>query len=160
METTILIKDKETGREINLSSDDYEFVAAYVRRNDKIDYAKDVLANHLSCQNAVLENIESSIMENDEILEKFADKLEERYEGSGEKEYWCVDELKQELELGIYEAVSNKGTADEQTDKIVLTKEMAENFQDLHALLITSDGETYIDSEYISSVAFVAPYVE
>ena len=147
------------GKTLELTAEQYEAVAELVRREDRLQHAKNVLGNNLSCSDSRLSNLEEFVISSEEKLNAFADALYEKLESDqGEKEYFAAAELIKRCETAVYRIISNKGTEDEQEDEAVLPKELAEKLvmQDDLTVWSTDDGD--LDSEYIDEVEYVCPY--
>lgn len=151
--------DLPNGSTLELSEESFDAVAGFVRKQDRLQYAHDVLCNNLSCSDSKMENLEEYIVSDEARLSAFADALYARLEsGQGEKEYFAVDEMVQQYETAVYRIISNKGTNEEQEDEAVLPKELAEKLPVQDDLTIWSTDGEYLDSAYINEVVFIGPY--
>lgn len=148
-----------------LTEEEYETVAAYVRNQDRLEYAYEVLCNNLSCMDGGKSNLEAYLTRS-ENLSNFANKLDEEIHGNtGEVEYTCVDEAVKKAEPGIYRVISNKGTEDEQEDMVILPINLAHEIEESIenpiefsvATIYNMQGEK-LDSTYFSSIKYVAEY--
>lgn len=147
------------GKTLNLTAEQYEAVAELVRKEDRLQYARDVLGNNLSCSDSRLSNLEDYIISSEEKLGAFADALYEKLESDqGEKEYFAAAGLIKQCETAVYRIVSNKGTEDEQVDEAVLPKELAEKLVTEDDLEVWSTDNGYLNSEYIDEVEYIRPY--
>lgn len=147
------------GKTLELTAEQYEAVAELVRREDRLQHAKNVLGNNLSCSDSRLSNLEEFVISSEEKLNAFADALYEKLESDqGEKEYFAAAELIRQCETAFYRIISNKGTEDEQVDEAVLPKELAEKLVIEDDLTVWSTDDGDLDSEYINEVEYVRPY--
>lgn len=160
MRKMITIKNEETGREINLTAEDYELIAAYVRTKDRHDYAVDVLMNGITGQYGDLINVENFIINNEEKVDKFSLELNEEINGNtGETEYGLAEKWIRKEQPNLYRAISNEGTEDELEDEVILSSAQAEaiNAGIWKGTLITT-LDTEISTEFISRLEYVVPY--
>lgn len=145
-----------------LTKAQYTAVADYVRKADRLQYAKNVLINNLTCSDSNLGNLEDYIVFDEERLNAFADTLNDKVESDqGEKEYFAVRELIKQSNLGVYRIISNQGSDEEQEDEAVLPKELAENMLDQgnDLTICSTDGDyLYLAVTYIDEVQYVGPY--
>lgn len=143
------------GSVIELSEESYKAVANYVRKKDRLEYAKSVLVNNLSCNDSRMENLENYIISDESRLNAFAEALYGKLESDqGEKEYFAVDELIEKAQIAIYRIISNKGTENEQEDEAVLPKELAEKLSGLGNVVIISTEGDRLNSAYIDEVLY------
>lgn len=160
MKKMIKIKNEETGREINLTAEDYELIAAYVRTKDRHDYAVDVIMNGITGQYGDLINVENFIINNEEKVDKFSLELnEEINENTGEIEYGLAEKCIRKEQPNLYRVISNEGTEDELEDEVILSSAQAEaiNAGTWKGTLITT-LDTEISTEFISRLEYIAPY--
>lgn len=160
MRKMITIKNEETGREINLTAEDYELIAAYVRTKDRHDYAVDVLMNGITGQYGDLINVENFIINNEEKVDKFSLELNEEINGNtGEIEYGLAEKWIRKEQPNLYRIISNEGTEDELEDEVILSSAQAEaiNAGTWKGTLITT-LDTEISTEFITRLEYIAPY--
>lgn len=160
MENTVVIKDEVTGREITLSKDDYEMIAAYVRTKDRHDYAIDVLMNGITGQYRDLANVEEYIINDEKKVDEFSLILDDKINSdTGEIEYSLAEEWIRKESPSCYKAISNKGTLDEQEDTVILSDAQADaiNAGKWNGELVTV-YDTVISTEFISELQFVGVY--
>lgn len=155
----------ETGRTVSLSSSDYEMIADYVRKMDRIDLARKVLSKYCSSFEKKLCAFENFIVNDEKRLEHFAANLNEYLmDHTGEMEWEAieaVEEIRKEYALGIYVLVSNKGTIEEQRDKVILPQIAAQLIKDKQMKeSLYLDNEEFLDPAYIDEVFFLSEYAE
>lgn len=160
MENTVEIKDEVTGREIKLSKDDYEMIAAYVRTKDRHDYAIDVLMNGITGQYRDLANVEEYIINDEKKVDEFSLILDDKINSdTGEIEYSLAEEWIRKESPSCYKAISNKGTEFEQEDTVILSDAQADAIRtgkwkgDLETV-----DDYVISTEFISELQFVGVY--
>lgn len=165
--TQMLEKQNETIIEngnihISLTEAEYELVAAYVRRQDRLSYAEDVLENCLSSSNSMLQNFENFIINTPAALEDFAEKLDSAIsENNGEKEWYCVDKLKEIARLRNCRVISNKGMDFEQEDYVILSMEQMRLVAESkwNGELFTCDNNI-ISTEYVSEIYDMGEFID
>lgn len=82
------------GKTFKLTAEQYEAVAELVRKEDRLQHARNVLGNNLSCSDSRLGNLEEFIISSEEKLDAFADALYNMLEADqGEKEYSAAVEI-------------------------------------------------------------------
>lgn len=149
------------GSMLFLSEESYAAVSDYVRKEDRLQHVKDVLSNNLTCNDSKMKNLEDFVVSDEARLNTFVDALYNKLESDqGEKEYLAVDELIEQYEIAVYRIISNKDTDEEQEDKAVLPKELADKLPANNNLTVWSICGEYLDSSYIDEVVYDGPYIE
>lgn len=144
----IVIKDEENNNAIHLTEEEYEIVAQYVRNQDRIDYATNVLSNNLSCDDSGKSNIEEFIINNLVLLEKYSYELNSAInDNTGEQEYYSVENfVRKELEAGYYKILICTGAESEREETVILPKELASVIQKNIDTCVFSNGSIYSES--------------
>lgn len=156
MENVVTIPCGEV--DINFTEEQYESIASFVRKKDRIQYAKDVLGNVLT-EGSGLEDYASlydAICNNDPLIEQFALELDEAVNGNtGETEYYAVEDFIKKLHVHRYDVISNMDTDEEQTDEVILPEAIAEKIKnhELEGLnFIQSVAGDDLDPVYIDEI--------
>lgn len=154
----VIIKGNE--RKIELTQEDYEIIAKYVRNEDRKDYLQNA-TYHVTENSSEFGNV-SLLFENyNEELELYADEFDEEIAPTGEEEQLAFEKIAKAIPMALYKLIFKDGT----NANTILPAKIALNIEklDQKEQIAIFDGDDfdytvepdYMDAGSIAKISFV-----